>query len=113
MPVFTRLNGPVLVVTVDGDYTLSELRRVGERGVEAPDTPRPARVLLDLSGAAAPPARAEQDVLEAAAFFADLGSAVARVAIQAHLQMSTRPAGAQVFHTRAEALAWLNEGHGG
>jgi len=113
VPVFTRIKDSVLVVTVDGDYTLSELRRVGARGLQAPDTPRPARVLLDLSGAAAPPDRAAEDVREAAAFFAAMGSAVERVAIQAHLPMATPPEGTQIFHSRADALAWLNPEQGG
>lgn len=110
MPVFTRTSGSALVVMVDGDYTLSELRRVAERGLAAPGTPTPARVLLDMSGAAAPPGREAEDVTEAAAFFAEKGPEVERVAIQAHVQLEARPAGARVFHTRAEAMAWLDQG---
>ncbi|GMV07688.1 MAG: hypothetical protein AMXMBFR53_39630 [Gemmatimonadota bacterium] len=108
MPVYTRLNGEALVVTVDGDYTPGELRRVAERGLQAPDTPRPARVLLDMSGAAASPERAAADVAEAVAFLASLAPEVERVAVQTH-PVRELPGSARVFQTRAEALAWLNE----
>lgn len=109
MPVFTRLNGEALVVTVDGDYTPGELRRVAERGLQAPDTPRPARVLLDMSGAAASPERAAADVVEAVAFLASLVPEVGRVAVQTHPVTEGLPGSARVFQTRSEALAWLNE----
>ena len=52
MPVFTRLRDGVLVLTVDGDYTSNELRRVAFGAFEASDTPNPVPVLLDMSGAA-------------------------------------------------------------
>jgi len=109
VPVFTRLNGEVLVVTVDGDYTPGELRRVAERGLQAPETPHPVRVLLDMSGAAAPAERAAEDVREAAAFFASLAPGVERVAIQTHLDVPGLPGEATAFQKRAEALAWLDE----
>ena len=45
MPVFSRVRDGVLVLTVDGDYTANELRRVGFGAFEAQGTPkkRPAR----------------------------------------------------------------------
>ena len=52
MPVFTRVRDGVLVLTVDGDYTPNELRRVAFGAFEAEETPTPVPVLLDLSGAA-------------------------------------------------------------
>jgi len=52
MPVFTRVRDGVLVLTVDGDYTANELRRVTFGAFEEKDTPRPVPVLLDMSGAA-------------------------------------------------------------
>jgi hypothetical protein len=42
----------VLVLTVDGDYTANELRRVGFTAFEADEAPTKVPVLLDLSGAA-------------------------------------------------------------
>lgn len=52
MPVFTRVRDGVLVLTVDGDYTPNELRRVAFGAFEAKDTPPTVPVLLDMSGAA-------------------------------------------------------------
>lgn len=52
MPVFTRVRDGVLVLTVDGDYTPNELRRVAFGAFEAAETPSPVPVLLDMSGAA-------------------------------------------------------------
>ena len=52
MPVFSRVRDGVLVLTVDGDYTANELRRVGFGAFEAQGTPKRVPVLLDLSGAA-------------------------------------------------------------
>jgi len=52
MPVFTRVRDGVLVLTVDGDYTPNELRRVAFKAFEAADAHSPMPVLLDLSGAA-------------------------------------------------------------
>jgi hypothetical protein len=52
MPVFTRVRDGVLVLTVDGDYTPNELRRVAFGAFEASDTPSRVPVLLDMSGAA-------------------------------------------------------------
>lgn len=52
MPVFSRVRDDVLVLTVDGDYTANELRRVGFTAFEADEAPVKVPVLLDLSGAA-------------------------------------------------------------
>jgi hypothetical protein len=52
MPVFTRLRDGVLVLTVDGDFTANEVRRVAFGAFEDAETPRPVPVLLDMSGAA-------------------------------------------------------------
>lgn len=52
MPVFSRVRDGVLVLTVDGDYTANELRRVGFSAFEADDAPTKVAVVLDLSGAA-------------------------------------------------------------
>lgn len=107
MPVFTKLSGRVLVVTVDGDYTPQELRRVGELGIRAPETPSPARVLLDVSGAAGGGARTPSELADHAAFFVGLGPEVGWVAIQAPGGPGPGIAGGEVFRTRAEAVAWL------
>lgn len=52
MPVFTRVRDGVLELTVDGDYTANELRRVAFGAFEAKGTPSRVPILLDMSGAA-------------------------------------------------------------
>lgn len=122
MPVFTRVSGSVLLVTVDGDYTPAELRRVGEAGILDPGTPKPARVLLDMSGAAGLSKRKPEELKETARFFGALRAHLDRVAILAPDDLSyglmrlgeswfEDAAGserAMVFRSRAEALEWLN-----
>jgi len=52
MPVFTRVKDDVLVLTVDGDYTANEIRRVAFGAFESAETPQSVPILLDMSGAA-------------------------------------------------------------
>ena len=52
MPVFTRVRDGVIVLTVDGDYTANELRRVAFGAFESSDTRSSMPILLDMSGAA-------------------------------------------------------------
>ena len=52
MPVFARLRDEVLTITVDGDYTANELRRVAFAAFESDDTPAQFPILMDMSGAA-------------------------------------------------------------
>ncbi|MEM7415004.1 MAG: hypothetical protein AAF389_05860 [Gemmatimonadota bacterium] len=52
MPVFTRFRDGLLELTVDGDFTANEVRRVAFKAFEAEDTPDAVPVLLDMSGAA-------------------------------------------------------------
>ena len=52
MPVFTRFRDGVLVLTVDGDFTANEVRRVAYGAFHEDDAPQVIPVLLDMSGAA-------------------------------------------------------------
>lgn len=52
MPVFTRVKDDVLVLTVDGDYTANEIRRVAFRAFESAEMTGAVPILLDMSGAA-------------------------------------------------------------
>ena len=52
MPVFSRVRDGVLELTVDGDYTPNELRRVAFGAFESGDASSRVPVLLDMSGAA-------------------------------------------------------------
>ncbi|MBM4183645.1 MAG: STAS domain-containing protein [Gemmatimonadetes bacterium] len=69
MPVFSRVRDGVLVLTVDGDYTANELRRVGFGAFEAEGMPKKVPVLLDLSGAAGLAKKSAQDIAATGAIF--------------------------------------------
>lgn len=69
MPVFSRVKDGVLVLTVDGDYTANELRRVAFSAFEGEGTPRRVPVLLDLSGAAGLAKKTPADVAAAGSIF--------------------------------------------
>jgi hypothetical protein len=69
MPVFSRVKDGVLVLTVDGDYTANELRRVGFGAFEAQSTPKRVPVLLDLSGAAGLAKKSAADIGATGAIF--------------------------------------------
>jgi hypothetical protein len=69
MPVFSRVRDGVLVLTVDGDYTANELRRVGFGAFEAGGTPKRVPVLFDLSGAAGLAKKSQQDIAATGAIF--------------------------------------------
>ena len=122
MPVFTRMRGGVLVVTVDGDFTPGELSRAGERGLASDDVPSPVAVLLDMSGAAGLEGKSPDDLRLTGEFFGERQDALTRVAVltpsdvtfalldtegdfAAATGIPSRP-----FRDRAEAIAWLKEG---
>jgi hypothetical protein len=121
MPVHPSIDGAVLVIAVDGDYTQGELHRVVAAALDDEATPAPARILLDLSGAASLGGRSDDELKATAAFFAERGPAVSRVAIlvrgdilQDLMRMGTAfavQAGlkASPFRDRGEALEWLNQ----
>lgn len=69
MPVFSRVRDGVLVLTVDGDYTANELRRVGFGAFEAEHTPMRVPVLLDVSGAAGLGSKSPADLAATGAIF--------------------------------------------
>lgn len=69
MPVFSRVRDGVLILTVDGDYTANELRRVGFSAFEADEAPTKLPVLLDLSGAAGLAAKSPTELAATGAFF--------------------------------------------
>ena len=122
MPVHHALAGTVLLIAVDGDYTPDELHRVAETALAEPQTPSPARVLLDLSGAASLEGRSDEELAGTAAFFASQGGSLDRVAVlvrgdilQDLMRMGTAFAvqkglRASPFRDRDEAMRWLNEG---
>jgi hypothetical protein len=120
MPVFTRVRDGVLVLTVDGDYTTNELRRVALGAFEAEATPPTVPVLLDLSGAAGLKGKSEEDLRATGAVFAEYRDRVARIGVVAADEVHDRfaPDGAfgseagvaiRACRSHADARTWLSE----
>jgi len=119
VPVHSAQKDGILVITVDGDYTSSELRRVGAAAVAHPDTRVPARILLDVSGAAGLKNRPRAELMETADFFASMGEALGAMAVLAPDDAShglmrmglamyaARGIPAEIFRNRPEAVEWL------
>ena len=120
MPVFARVRDGVLVLTVDGDYTANELRRIGSSAFEAESTPQRVPVLLDLSGAAGLAKKSASDVAPSGAIFGAyrdrlVGLAVVAAANVHHLFDDKSDfaslAGVRVFtcQSHTDARAWLSK----
>jgi hypothetical protein len=112
VPVFHKVEGGALIVTVDGDFTANEVVRVGSAGLGADDVISPAFLLLDLTGTAA----IGDDRLQTIAdFFAGPGVPVARLAVVAGADLATAIVGAATasgmesdsFKRKADAMDWL------
>lgn len=69
MPVFTRTRDGVLEMTVDGDFTANEVRRVAFKAFEAEDAPSAMKILLDVSGAAGIASKSSDEMQAAGAIF--------------------------------------------
>ena len=121
MPVFSRVRDGVLVLTVDGDYTANELRRVGFHALEADEAPAKVPVLLDLSGAAGLGNKSPAELATTGAIFGAYRDRLTGLAVVAP------PAVASLFDTQsdfaseagvrvtvcashADAYAWLGSG---
>jgi hypothetical protein len=120
MPVFSRVKDGVLVLTVDGDYTANELRRVGFSAFEAESTPKKVPVLLDLSGAAGLAKKSLADIAATGAIFGvyrDRLSGIAVVASQDVLHLFDDKSGfasaagvkVKACPSHADARSWLVE----
>lgn len=119
MPVHFAQAGSILVVAVDGDFTVTELNRILVEAMAHPTTPDPARVLLDLTGAASLARKSDADLSACASLFAVQGDRVERVAVLVAgdlvddlMRMGTafvRQEGVQAtpFRSRTEAEGWL------
>ena len=83
MPVSSRVRDGVMVLTVDGDYTVNELRRVGFGAFEAPNTPKRVPVLLDLSGAAGLTKKSTEDLAATGAIFGAYRDRLSGIAVVA------------------------------
>ena len=118
MPVSSRVRDGVLVLTVDGDYTANELRRVGFSAFEAETTPKRVPVLLDLSGAAGLANKSMADVAATGAIFGAYRDRLIGIAVVAaptvfnlfdDKSVFAAEAGVRVHAcaSHAEARAWL------
>lgn len=118
MPVFSRVRDGVLSLTVDGDYTANELRRVGFTAFEADEAPTRVPVLLDLSGAAGLANRSPTDLGATGAIFGAYRDRLTGIAVVAAPEISSlfdaqsdfaSEAGVrvQVFTSHADAKEWL------
>jgi hypothetical protein len=90
MPVFTRLRDGVLVLTVDGDFTANEVRRVAFGAFEDGETPRSVPVLLDMSGAAGLSLKAPEELEATGAIFGAYRDRVTGLAVVAAADMLER-----------------------
>ena len=120
MPVFSRVRDGVLVLTVDGDYTANELRRVAFNAFEAEGTPATVPVLLDLSGAAGLQAKSDDDLTATGAIFAAYRDRVTGIGIVAATAVHDRFGSEGAFGaeagvpvracpSHADARTWLSE----
>jgi hypothetical protein len=121
MPVFSRVRDGVLVLTVDGDYTANELRRVGFGAFEAQQTPRRVPVMLDLSGAAGLGKKSPAELAATGAIFGAYRDRLTGIAVVAAPDVASlfdaqsdfaSEAGirVRVCASHAEAREWLGAG---
>ena len=118
MPVFSRVRDAVLILTVDGDYTANELRRVGFTAFEADEAPTKVPVLLDLSGAAGLGNKSPAELATTGAIFGAYRDRLTGIAVVASADAASlfnaqsdfaSEAGVrvEVFASHAEAREWL------
>lgn len=121
MPVFSRVRDGVLVLTVDGDYTANELRRVGFAAFEAEDAPAKVPILLDLSGAAGLGNKSPVELSSTGAIFGAYRDRLTGIAVVASSDVTSlfdaqsdfaTEAGVRVAvcPSHADAQAWLQDG---
>lgn len=118
MPVSARVRDGVLVLTVDGDYTSNELRRVAFGGFESDETPARVPILLDLSGAAGVSNKPPADLAATGAIFGAYRDRTSGIAVVASPDLFSLFDGQSDFATEAgvrvrtctshtEAREWL------
>jgi hypothetical protein len=123
MPVFTRFQDGVLILTVDGDYTSNELRRVAFGAFDADDIPTVVPVLLDMSGAAGLSSKSDDEIRATGAIFSAFRDRIRGLGVVASEGAADRfgqdhdfavEAGVPTrsWHSHADARAWLKEGEG-
>ena len=120
MPVFTRLRDDVLSLTVDGDYTANELRRVADAAFESDELPTRVPILLDMSGAAGVMSKSPEEMSAAGAIFGAYRDRISGVAVVVAVDAHDRFLNASDFaveagvavrpcHSHVDARSWLSE----
>lgn len=120
MPVFSRVRDGFLVLTVDGDYTANELRRVGFGAFEAAHTPKRVPVVLDLSGAAGLGNKSPAELAATGAIFGAYRDRLTGIAVVAAPDVASlfdaqsdfaHEAGVRVqaCQSHADARTWLSQ----
>jgi len=112
MPVFSRVRDGVLVLTVDGDYTANELRRVGFSAFEADAAPSRLPVLLDLSGAAGLAKKAPAELAATGAFFGAYRDRLTGLAIVASAEAASLFDAQSAFASEAGVQVQVCTSHG-
>lgn len=118
MPVFSRFRDDVLVLTVDGDYTANELRRVAFSAFESGDVPSNVPILLDMSGAAGLGQKSEDELEASGAIFGAYRDRISGIGVVASADLHglfaddsgfSREAGVAVkaCASHADAREWL------
>jgi hypothetical protein len=121
MPVFTRVKDDVLVLTVDGDYTANEIRRVAFGAFESAEMPVSVPILLDLSGAAGLAQKTSEELRATGAIFGAYRDRITGIGVVAspdvHLLFDGdgdfgREAGISIkaCQSHADAREWLTGG---
>lgn len=111
MPVFSRVRDGVLVLTVDGDYTANELRRVGFGAFEAPDTPMRVPVILDVSGASGLANKSPTEMGATGAIFGAYRDRLTGIAVVASADVASLFDGQSDFATEASVRVRACQSH--
>ncbi len=118
MPVFTRVRDGVMVLTVDGDFTANEVRRVAVRAFESGDTPGVVPILLDMSGAAGLADKPSTELSASGAIFGAYRDRILAIGVVASPDAhgifapdgdfgTEAGVGVQAWNSHAEAREWL------
>jgi len=118
MPVFTRFQDSILVLTVDGDFTANEVRRVAFGALESTKGPQRIPVLLDMSGAAGIAGKTPDEMRAMGSIFGVYRDRIRGLGVVVSAEVEdqfrddgdlAREAGVDMYvcHSHADARAWL------
>ena len=111
MPVFSRFRDGVLILTADGDFTGSELRRVAYGAFHEDGTPKVVPVLLDMSGAAGITGKSPEELASLGAIFGAYRDRISGLAVVAPSDVQPVFAGGGHFAAEAEVSVSAHSAH--